>query len=52
MTLKEASSLAQSHLAGVSVGVEVDRRVIDRGLRDIRLGGGGDRPLGWRGGIR
>lgn len=40
MTLKETSSLAHSHLTGVSVGVEVDRRVINRGLWDIGLGGG------------
>lgn len=52
VTLKETSSLAHSHLTGVSVGVEVDRCVIDRGLWDIRLGGGRGCHPGWGGGIR
>lgn len=52
VTLKETPSLPQSHLTSVGIGVEVDRCVIDRGLWDIRLGGGGGGHSGWRGRIR
>lgn len=52
VTLKDTSSLPHSHLTCVGIGVEVDRCVIDRGLWDIRLGGGGGCHSGWRGGIR
>lgn len=51
LALQEASPLPQGHLASVVGGVEVDGGVIDGGLRDIRVGGGGGRHSGWRGGI-
>lgn len=52
VTLTETPSLPHCHLRSVGIGVEVDRCVIDRGLWDIRLGGRGGCPSGWRGGIR
>lgn len=51
LALQKTSSLAHSHLTSIGVGVEVDGCVIDGGLWDIRIGGGGCHS-GWRGGIR
>lgn len=51
LALQKTSSLAHSHLTSIGVGVEVDGCVIDGGLWDIRIGGGGCNS-GWRGGIR
>lgn len=51
LALQKTSPLSHSHLTGIGVGVEVDRCVIDRGLWDIRMGGGGCHS-GWRGGVR
>lgn len=48
LALQKTSSLAHSHLTSIRVGVEVDGCVIDGGLWDIRIGGGG-RHFGWRG---
>lgn len=51
LALQKASPLSQSHLASIGVGVEVDRCVIDGGLWDIRIGGGGCHS-GRGGGVR
>lgn len=50
--LRQPPPLPHSHLTNVGIGVEVDRGVIDRGLWDVRLGGGGGGHSGWRGRIR
>jgi len=51
LALQKAAPLPNDRLASIGVGVEVDRCVIDGGLWDIRMGGGGCHSS-WRRGVR
>lgn len=51
LALQKTPSLSHSHLTSIGRGVQVDGCVIDGGLWDIRIGGGGCHSR-WGGGVR